>query len=191
VALVSPLSAEPDSTRPEPRPRDRRSAGRDTQRAALYSAQHTVHAVLDRAASAPLLDIAGSRISLPTEKRFASLSSVQTYVDAVLRLNFVRARWRRAAVPVTVRERSGSTSAHYERSNAVLAIPGVTRGTRWALRELVVLHELAHHLEEDASAPAHGPAFAGRFIALVEDVVAVELALVLRVTFAEAGVEIS
>ncbi|MGY2063581.1 TIGR04338 family metallohydrolase, partial [Nocardia gipuzkoensis] len=105
--------------------------------------------MFDRADEAGVrtVELHGSQITLPIERRFASVESVQNYADRVLALNWVRAQWDRAAAPVTVRSRAGTTAAHYESDRAVLAVPLHTRGSAWALRELVVLHELAHHLE--------------------------------------------
>ena len=99
----------------------------------------------------PTVDVAGSRLTLPVERRFASADSVQDYVDRVLALSWVRTQWPRAAVPVRVRERAGDAQAHYERDPAVIAVPGYRANAAWALRELVVLHELAHHLADCAT----------------------------------------
>jgi putative metallohydrolase (TIGR04338 family) len=162
---------------------------RDTQRSRVYDAEHLVHRLLDRSADFPVIDVAGSRLTLPVERRFASLDSVQHYLDRVLALPAVVGRWPRAAVPVTARERQGTGRAHYERIGAVIAVPGASHGSQWALRELVLLHELAHHLA-DGPEPPHGGAFAERFIDLVGLVVAPEGAFLLRVTFLENGVQI-
>jgi putative metallohydrolase (TIGR04338 family) len=170
---------------------------RDSGRSAVYAAEQLVHRLLDRAAASGrsgggTISIAGSRVTVPAERRFASLESIQRYVDAVLALNWVRQGWARAAVPVTVRARRGAAAAHYERRRACIAVP--VGGNRWALRELVVLHELAHHLTPDSSVDreggeaAHGPAFVGRLLDLVDGVVGPEVAFVLRVTFGESGV---
>jgi putative metallohydrolase (TIGR04338 family) len=114
---------------------------------------------------------------------------VQTYVEKVLALNWVRSGWPRAAVPVTVRERAGATQAHYERAGAVIAVPGHRSGTGWALRELVILHELAHHLA-DGDDPTHGGAFVDRLLALVDGVIGPEAMLLMRITMLDNGVRI-
>lgn len=162
---------------------------RDSQRTLVYDAEHLVHRLLDRSADFPVVDVAGSRLTLPVERRFASLVSVQQYLDRVLALPAVGGRWARAGVPVVARERQGQGRAHYERVGAVIAVPGATHGSQWALRELVLLHELAHHLADDVE-PAHGPAFVGRMVELVDLVVGPEAAFLLRVTFLENGVRI-
>jgi len=163
---------------------------RDAQRARVYDAEHLVHRLFDRAHEFPIVEVAGSRVTLPVERRFGSIDSVQTYVDRVLALGWVRATWTRAAEPVTVRERSGAAQAHYERVGAVMAVPGYRRNQAWALRELVVLHELSHHMAAGAEV-AHGPEFIDRFLTLVDAVIGPEAALLLRITMAESGVRVA
>ncbi len=134
------------------------------------------------------VEVYGSQLTLPVERRFASVESVQSYVDKVLGLNWVRAQWGRAAVGVRVRARRGAAAAHYESEAAVLAVPLHTGSTAWALRELVVLHELAHHLSPDELEAAHGPEFCSRYCELVDGVIGPEAALLIRATFAGCGV---
>ncbi len=146
--------------------------------------------ILDRSAEYPVVEVAGSHLTLPPERRFADLASVQRYVDAVLGLGWVRSRWpRRATQPVTVRERRGAARAHYEPAGAVLALPLYRGNAAWALRELVVLHELSHHLGE-AGDTGHGPGFVARFVDLADGVIGAEAALLLRVAMADQGVPI-
>ncbi|HET8590975.1 MAG TPA: TIGR04338 family metallohydrolase [Nakamurella sp.] len=163
---------------------------RDAQRAAVYAAENQVARLLDRSAEFPVAEVAGSHVTLPVERHFADLPSVQAYLDKVLALAWVRQRWPdTAAQPVVVRERRGAARAHYERDGAVVALPLHHGGTAWALRELVVLHELAHHLGGDADT-GHGPAFAGRLVELADGVIGPEAAFLLRVTMADQGVTI-
>lgn len=165
------------------------TANRDGQRSRVYEAEHLVHRILDRSADYPVVQIAGSTLTLPPERHFGSVEAVQSYVDRVLALNWVRAGWPRAATPVRVRERGGSTQAHYERAGSVIAVPGHRTGSGWALRELVILHELAHHLAPGAE-PAHGGAFVDRALTLVDGVVGAEVAFLMRVTMVDTGVVI-
>jgi putative metallohydrolase (TIGR04338 family) len=85
-----------------------------------------------------------------------------------------------------VRPRRGVTAAHYECLDgaAVIAVPA--RRDQWALRELVVLHEIAHHLC-DAS-PPHGPEFVAAFCELAGLVMGPEVEHVLRVVYLKEGV---
>ena len=158
---------------------------RDTQRRKVYAAEEFVRTLFDRAArhSSRSLDFFGTAITLPPEARFGSVGAVQRYVDEVLALPAVRRRWPDPA-PLTVRPRRAATAAHYE-SAGVIAVPA---GAQWALRELVVLHEVAHHLDGAVSGPAHGPGFVATFCELATLVMGPEAGHVLRVVYAKEGV---
>lgn len=163
---------------------------RDTQRAKVYDAEGLVRRMFERAdeCGSRTVDLHGSHLTLPIERRFASVESVQNYADRVLSLNWVRTQWERSQTPLTVRARAGTSAAHYEVETAVLAVPLHTRGTAWALREFVILHELAHHLEPPgADLAPHGPEFCSRYIALVDGVIGPEAALLLRTTMLSCG----
>lgn len=125
----------------------------------------------------------GTRLTLPPEAKFASIESLRRYVGDVLALPSLRARWPEAGASVLVRERKGDRAAHYERTRegGVLAVPDST----WAMRELVVLHELAHHF--DSGGGAHGPGFQGTYAELAGMVMGAEVAHLLRVAFAREG----
>ncbi|WP_067649050.1 TIGR04338 family metallohydrolase [Nocardia harenae] len=161
---------------------------RDSQRGAVYDAEQLVRGAFERADEFGnrTVEVFGSQLTLPVERRFGSVESVAGYVERVLALNWVRAGWERAAVPVRVRARRGASAAHYEPDGAVLAVPFERV---WALRELVVLHELAHHLAPSAE-PAHGPAFCARYLALVDGVIGPEAALLLRSALHGTGARI-
>lgn len=163
------------------------------QRSRVYSAEALVRRVYDQAdrTDCRALTVHGSTITLPIERRFAALDSIQRYVDAVLGLNWVRAAWpARSAVAVTVRERRGQASAHYERAGTTIAIPPREHNRAWAMREFVVLHELAHHLASDTTGAPHGPEFAGRMSTLVTEIVGPEAGFLLTTTLRESGVRI-
>ncbi|PYE20265.1 putative metallohydrolase (TIGR04338 family) [Williamsia limnetica] len=167
---------------------------RDSQRSALYAAERLVHNVFERAsAGSGALTIAGTSMTLPPEARFGSVDSVRTYVDRVLAMTTVAAQFPRAQVPVTVRTRRGQRQAHYEYNPAggagVIAVP--VADDRWAMRELVVLHELAHHLSPGSATDKHGPLFAGTLIDLVGLVLGPEAALVYRITFGDSGIGVA
>jgi putative metallohydrolase (TIGR04338 family) len=160
---------------------------RDTQRAKVYAAEEFVRTMFDRAAEHGnrSVDFFGTQLTLPPEGRFASVQAVQRYVDDVLTHPGVRHRWP-AAGPLTVRARRGATAAHYERTDdgATIAVPD--RRTSWALRELVALHEIAHHLS--VAEPPHGPDFIATFCDLADAVMGPEVGHVLRVVYAKEGV---
>ncbi|MBX7434279.1 TIGR04338 family metallohydrolase [Mycobacterium sp. Y57] len=160
---------------------------RDTQRAKVYAAEEFVRTMFDRAAQRgnPVVDFFGTALTLPPEARFATVDGVQRYVDDVLSHPAVRRRWP-AATPLRVRPRRGTTAAHYEcgADGPTIAVP--EGGTAWALRELVALHEIAHHLA-GADLP-HGPVFVATFCELAATVMGPEVAHVLRVVYAKEGV---
>lgn len=172
---------------------------RDSQRGKVYDAEQLVRAVFDRTAGSGqrTVEVHGSRLTLPVERKFASVESVQAYCDRVLRLNWVAAKWERAAAPIRVRARVGTGAAHYESVHGVLAVPvhgdcPRRDGAPWALRELVVLHEIAHHLESRPDAvAAHGPEFGGRYVELVEGVLGPEAGFLLRITMHDSGVRLA
>ncbi|MCV6971522.1 TIGR04338 family metallohydrolase [Mycobacterium bohemicum] len=161
--------------------------GRDSQRAKVYAAEEFVRTLFDRAAEhgSPAVDFFGTQLTLPPEGRFGSVASVQRYVDDVLALPAVRDRWTQVP-PLTVRARRAATAAHYENRDGagVIAVPD--RDTAdWALRELVVLHEVAHHLCR--AGPPHGPDFVATICELTELVMGPEVGHVLRVVYAKEG----
>ena len=162
---------------------------RDSQRSRVYSAEQFVRTLFDRGAqhSSRAIDFFGEQITLPPEARFASMESVARYLGEVLTLPTVTARWPEAG-PITVRPRRAATAAHYENHDGtgVIAVP--ERGAAgWAMRELVVLHELAHHFAVGTE-PAHGPQFVATFCELVTAVMGPEVGHVLRVVYAKEGV---
>ncbi|MGV0836814.1 TIGR04338 family metallohydrolase [Mycolicibacterium thermoresistibile] len=160
---------------------------RDTQRAKVYAAEQFVRTMFDRAAEHgnQAVEFFGTQLTLPPEARFASVESVQRYIDGVLNHPAVREQWP-DATPLAVRARRGATAAHYERCgrSATIAVP--EHRDTWALRELVVLHEIAHHLCE--AQPAHGPQFVATICALADAVMGPEVGHVLRVVYAKEGV---
>lgn len=166
---------------------------RDSQRSKVYEAETMVRRIFDRADERNLrtVDVLGSTLTLPIERKFASIDSVQSYVDSVLTLNWVRETWPHASTTVRVRERSGAGASHYETDTATIAVPLHRRNEAWALRELVVLHELAHHFEpEESDTPSHGGQFVDRFVTLVSEIVGYEAGFLLRTTMLETGVKI-
>jgi putative metallohydrolase (TIGR04338 family) len=171
-------------------PRPAANTARDTHRSAVYSAEDALARQLDRGGT---IDFFGSTLTLPIERRFADVPSIQRYVDRVVVIV------AQGLPPVRVRERAGLTKAHYEAQRgdraAVIAVPlALVDGRRWAARESVVIHEIAHHVAHHdvaaANEPAHGPVFCGHLLALHERVIGPESALLLRASLASAGVPV-
>ena len=141
-----------------------------------------VRGLFEHAAAGRTVDVLGVSLTLPPESRFASVDAVQSYADRVLGPGAVR-----------VRARAGAGGAHYESGPAgpVIAVPAGRDGA-WALRELVVLHELAHHAvaSTGADGAAHGPSFTAAFVDLAARVMGPEAGLALRIVYTESGVAV-
>jgi putative metallohydrolase (TIGR04338 family) len=145
--------------------------------------------MLDNCAASgnPLVTIDAIPLTLPPEARFARVDDVQRYVDRILASQSIIDIFGHRP-PVTVRaRRSAKPKAHYEPDRAVIAIPEVGPA-RKMLRELVVLHELAHHLDT-STGPVHGEAFLDAYLTLLEVAMAPQAALALRLVFAHHGVQ--
>ena len=64
-------------------------------------------------------------------------------------------------------------------------------GEPWALRETVLLHELAHHVgETSGTSRGHRAPFPAVLLLLVEAVLGAEAAFVLRVEYGEQRVQV-
>ncbi len=164
------------------------STERDAQRSKVYAAEQFVRTLFDRAAErgSRSVEFFGAQLTLPPEAKFGSLPGVQRYVDDVLALPAVQQRWP-AAAPLRVRARRAATAAHYENRDGagVIAVPD-RQDADWAMRELVVLHEIAHHLCDEQ--PPHGPHYVATLCTLAELVMGPEVGHVLRVVYAKEGV---
>lgn len=111
---------------------------RDDGRAAVYRTEDIVRSILQEGGT---VDLFGSRFPLPEggDRKFATVSDVDRYLDALWQMSWVKEYGK--ARPA-VRRRRGVTKAHYEFGRNVIAVPQ----DRWALNEMVVLHEVAHGL---------------------------------------------
>lgn len=157
---------------------------RDSQKSKVYAAENILRFIMDNAVDNPLYTIEGINLTLPPEGKFSSVEDVQRYVDQVTQMPSVIAEFGKST-RVTVRSRKGQMVAHYE-SGQIIAVP--ENGTRWALRELVILHELAHHYSRRVR-PAHGPEFASTFITLLGRVMGPEMGLLARIIYAQNEVK--
>jgi putative metallohydrolase (TIGR04338 family) len=153
----------------------------------LDRAENVLYDILDRASQAPTVQIHGSTVVVPVERKFGDLPSVQRYVDRVLSLNWVRGTYP-AAGPVRVRERKGHTSAHYSGGEIAVPVPHHASRRNWAMREMVILHELAHHLA--GTGCGHDARFADALVSLVTGVMGDEAGFLLRALFYDEGVKI-
>jgi len=164
-------------------------AVRDVQRARVYRAEDAWAARLDAARrGAPRAVVAGSRVLLPAERRFGTLAAAEGYCAAVLALPDVAAV---AALPAPrLRVRRGARRAHWE-APGTIALPVPPHGEPWALRETVLLHELAHHVGELAGrSRGHGAPFPAVLLLLVQAVLGEEAAFALRVDYGQERVRV-
>ena len=164
---------------------------RDVQRQRVYDAEHQVRRQLELAAAgARTVTVAASTLVLPLEVRFGSLDAGQRYTDGVCSGNDFRRRFpRAAAAPLQLRSRRGNRAAHYD-APGTIALHEPQHGSGWSLREMVLLHEIAHHVvHHDLPGVAdHGPDYAGVFVNLVTQTMGPETGLLLTTAFAEHGV---
>ena len=146
---------------------------RDFQRSKVYAAEFRLRDLYDIATrnDNPVVELDGITLTLPPEAKFGSIESLQRYVDRVL-------------PNVTVRAYRGESHAIAYSLRREIAIPDYTN--RWAMREIVVLHELAH-IETDVS--GHGPEFVTTFTDLLGRVMGPEAALAYRILCDHAGVK--
>lgn len=147
----------------------------DRFRQAVYRAEDQWSATLDRGG---LVDFFGSQLQVPVQVRFGSLIDVQTYVVGVCDA-------ARIQVPM-IRHRRGGHRAHY--SEGVIAIP---TDEPWAMRESVVLHEVAHHAcVSHFGDHLHGERFTSTMLELVLARFGHEAHLLLRTGYEAAGAPI-
>lgn len=158
---------------------------RDTDRTAVYAAEDQLARLLERGGP---VDFFGSTLTLPIERKFADIASVERYVALVIALPSVSAALPHLDMP-QVRERRGIAKATYAEGVISLPMAG-TADRRWAARELVVLHELAHHACWGSCDAAHGSGFRGALLHLVNVVIGVEAALILRAAFHGADLSV-
>ncbi|MFM7147640.1 MAG: TIGR04338 family metallohydrolase [Actinomycetales bacterium] len=156
---------------------------RDADRSRVYAVEDAWSAVLDRGG---LVDFFGSRLQVPCQRRFGDLSAMQAYAD------FCLSSTRRTLPQVTVRRRRGQQRAHYQPADPVdeIAIP---LQARWACRESVLLHEIAHHVTRCLFNPGsmhHGPRFRGAMCWLAGLALGPEATLLLRTGYQGAGLEV-
>lgn len=160
------------------------SAVRDSQKAKVYSAENTLGWLYDHPEAGGTVNLGGVVLQLEPEARFGDLAGIQAYVDRVTTMPAVIAAFGPSG-PVRVRERKGSRKAHYSAGEIAIYTQGTNR-QRWAMRELVVLHELAHHYARGAG---HGPGFAAAFADLMGIVMGPQAALALRLLYESEGVQ--
>ena len=123
----------------------------------------------------------GTLMTPEQDRKFGQVPDISRY------LSWLRSKnWGHGDVPApTVRVRRGATKATWQ-APGVIAIPDAA----WARRELVVLHEYAHHVVwfgSGQSDNSHGPQFCRMFADLVRNAVGQSTGLLLTDAFYRAG----
>lgn len=154
---------------------------RDNDKSLVYEAEFAVRDLTERGGT---IEVHGNRMTAPIERRFSNISTVQDYVNKVLALNWVKAAWPNAG-PIEVVYRKGDKFATYGGGRIKI---NDSREGMWALREIVVLHEMAHHF---ARGDAHGVKFRQAFLTLIEEIIGAEIAWLLRIEYAERGLSVT
>ncbi len=126
---------------------------------------------------------------LPAERRLGSLDAAAAYVRRLLALPAVTDALGAQAAPA-LRQRRGTARAHWEPPGTI-ALPVPPHGEPWALRETVLLHEVAHHLGETTGrCRGHRPPFPAVVLLLAEAALGAEAGFALRVEYGAQDVEV-
>ncbi len=163
---------------------------RDVQRARVYRAEDAWAARLDAARlGAPRATLGGSSVLLPAERRFGRLEEAASYAARVLALDDVLKAFG-AIEPPVLRARAGLRAAHWE-PPGVIALPVPVHGEPWALRESVLLHELAHHVGETTGrSDRHHAPYPAVLLRLVAAALGPEAALALQIAYGQERVAV-
>lgn len=145
---------------------------------AYYDAEFALRFLLENGGT---YEFYGSKLTLPQEARFASLDSIAAYIDRVY------SHLELPGAQPKIRQRKGEAKAHYERFTQTIAVP---MRSGWACREIVVLHELAHHLTW-AERESHGPLFCSCLVFLITHCIGYEAGLILSAEYGERGIQIT
>lgn len=149
-----------------------------SETAAVYDCEFTLRDMLKLSK----VHVHGREVHIPVERNFADIVSIQQYVDKVLALNWVQAQYPTAKRPLRVQKKpKGANVASC--GGGVMNVP-INSEHRWALREAVILHELAHHLTPHCG---HSAEFRDCFAWLLEEIVAPEVGWLLRTIFWDRG----
>lgn len=163
---------------------------RDAYRQKAYDAEFELRFIARQDIDS--IDFYGSTLDLPRTRNFGDLEGVQRYVNAVCEMDVVRDKYpMNGRLAPTVVPRAGQAKAHYESYRNLIAVPE-HRGSQssWAMREIVVLHELAHYFTtfKDDSTGTHGTEFCLCFCFLMQHVLGGGWHILLMRAFDEKGI---
>lgn len=165
----------------------------DIQKQNVYDAEHAYIIYMDMAADSDSgmvqAKIAGSTMTVSMDRKFSDLEAVQRYVDTLTSSAYVMSKFPSlAGVNIVVDPRLSSRS-YYQSIGHKITLAGAKKSGRWAMREFVVLHELAHAATRNIG--GHGPEFVAAFVELVECAISPEVAYALKMSMYEAGCKIA
>lgn len=150
----------------------------------VYQAERMASVIL--ATDDRQVKVAGATLTIEPEKKFGTLDSVQRYVDQVLA--FLGREDSVTIKPITDRRHKAYRVFYSGREQTIYMFdPDVYADA--PNDELVVLHELAHHLTRESD-DDHGDLFLQAYINLVENVMSPENGLVLRYCYDVNGITI-
>lgn len=152
----------------------------DSQKSAVYGAEDRLERLLDRALKDGQVRAFGSVWQPEHEIKFSNVEDIQHYVDRVL-------THIGCQQPITVRRRKGATRAHYRAGT--IAIPPREIGGGFALREVYVLHEVAHHLCRFGE--SHGAEFTRTYVDLLERLGRPITARLLQICYVDGHVKVA
>lgn len=157
----------------------------ENQDSLVYSTEDQLYRMLDRSFEYPTAEIFGSTVAVPqTEKKFGDLESVKRYIAWIYQTDWMKTNFPDSKPPKVELYR-GHAKAEYVSWTQTIRMPAEKREGRWSMREMVVLHELAHHL---ADGRGHGSAFTQAEVELVTEYVGIEAGFLLRSMYLMAGV---
>lgn len=160
----------------------------DSDRGNVYAAEDQLTAWLQKTSEAGTLTLDGQDYAPEVEPLFTDIEAVQRYVNQVLahlRDNGCDHEGREQ-IDIQVRRRRGAKKATYHYDTNEMRVPPAEIGGKWALRGLVILHEIAHHLNPNSG---HGPEWRATQLRLLEEIGSPVLADLLHRAYQSYGLE--
>lgn len=148
----------------------------------VYNAEFALRDIFSNCTVSRTAVVHGTTVTLPDERRFGALETVQAYADAVI--DMVGHHYGVKPVKVIEGRKSLRRKAYWDWDRIVLPKRDVTS---WAWREIVVLHELAHHMTPGAG---HNTEFCAAFVHLLKEIMGPEAGWLMTVLLADNGIEI-
>lgn len=145
-----------------------------------YDAEQELEFMLNNGGT---VQLHGSKLVMPEHRKFGDLLGAQRYVNRVCNMMGIE-------VAPQVRARKGDRKAHYSYEHVAIFLPD-HKGSQhsWAMTELTVLHELAHHVRgPGADSHGHDAVWCGIFVELVARCIGDEAGFVLMCALSERGV---